>query len=133
MSAPMISWVPINEFMAMQAMEEAYARYGEALHAHDIVGFARVLTPDYRCVRFDGTVANLTETLEDVAALFDSACGAIVFHARLVAVSDHESIMRARAAKELQLGETAYVEDVEEIWRLEDGEWLLAETRICGG
>jgi ketosteroid isomerase-like protein len=134
MSAPIIHWVPIAEFLAMQAMEDLYSRYGAALRERDVAAFGGMLAPDFRWIELDGSVASREGVLQETERLFRSAEGDIELRTRLIAVSVSEQTRSVRAVKELFIGETSVsVEDVEEAWRMQDGKWTLAETRVCGG
>src|SRR5687767_294522 len=106
MSTPMIHWVPIAEFMAMQAMEDVYARRGAALGARDLAGFERLLASAYRWIDLDGNVSDRAKALQDVETLFAAADGPISFRARLISVTASDCEMKVRAVKNLQAGDT---------------------------
>lgn len=134
MSTPIIHWIPIAEFMAMQAMEDAYDRYGVTLQDRDLVAFEDMHVADYRWIRLDETILCRGETVLEMESLFDSTDEPIQFKERLIAVTARDNVMKVRAVKELHVGGVDLTaQDVEETWRLDDGRWRLVETRECGG
>ena len=93
-----------------------------------------MLLPEYRCVRLDGRESNRADAIQELESLFLSTHEPITLRERLIAVSVCDETMVVRAVKELAVGaEEPFAEDVEETWRLNNGRWRLAETRVSGG